>query len=70
VNSVPGGAQVFINNLPVGTTPLLLRNLPVGSRVVRIELRGYRRWSSAVSVVADQRTLAAAALQKSIEPEP
>jgi hypothetical protein len=68
VNSVPKGAQVFLNNRPVGTTPLLLKNLPVGARVVRLEMDGYRRWASAVSVVANQRLVTTAALQRSFEP--
>jgi len=63
VNSRPNGASVFVNNRPVGRTPLVLNDMPTGSRVVRVELKGYRRWSSAVSVVANQRTRALAALQ-------
>jgi len=63
VNSMPNGASVFVNDRPVGRTPLVLNGMPTGSRVVRVELEGYRRWSSAVSVVANQRTRALAALQ-------
>jgi hypothetical protein len=68
VNSVPAGARVFVNNLPAGVTPLLLQNVPVGARVVRLELDGYQRWSSAVSVVANQRLLTKATLRPSPEP--
>jgi len=60
---MPNGASVFVNDRPVGRTPLVLNDMPTGSRVVRVELKGYRRWSSAVSVVANQRTRALAALQ-------
>jgi hypothetical protein len=62
VSSSPQGAQVFVNGVSVGVTPLLLRNMPVGSRAVRVELDGHERWSSAVRIVASQRTLAAAKL--------
>ena len=65
VNSAPKGATVLVNGVPVGTTPLLLKDLPVGSRVVRLELDGYERWSSAVRVVANQRVLTSVDLQPS-----
>jgi hypothetical protein len=47
---------VFINGNRAGTTPLVLRNLPVGSRAVRVNMAGYERWSRAIQVVANQRT--------------
>jgi len=65
VDSAPKGARVLINGVPVGTTPLLLKDVPVGSRVVRLELDGYERWSSAVRVVANQRVLTSVDLQSS-----
>jgi hypothetical protein len=65
VDSAPKGARVLINGVPVGTTPLLLMDVPVGSRVVRLELDGYERWSSAVRVVANQRVLTSVDLQSS-----
>ena len=65
VSSAPSGATVLVNGVPVGTTPLLLKDLPVGSRVVRLELDGYRGWSSAVSVVANKLVLTSVDLQPS-----
>jgi hypothetical protein len=65
VTSSPAGAQVFVNGVSVGATPLLLEDLPVGSRVVRVELEGHERWSSAVRIVANERTLATAELRPS-----
>lgn len=65
VSSSPQGAQVFVNGVSVGATPLLLSDLPVGSRVVRVELEGHERWSSAVRIVANERTLAMAELRPS-----
>jgi hypothetical protein len=47
---------VFLNGRPAGTTPLVLRNLVVGSRAVRIELDGYDTWTSAAQVVTDAST--------------
>jgi hypothetical protein len=65
VQSSPSGAQVFLNGVPAGTTPLLVEDVPVGSRAMRVELSGYERWSSLIRIVANQRTLAKAELQPS-----
>jgi len=65
VRSSPRGAQVFLNGVSVGQAPLLLRDVPAGSRVLRVELEGYARWSASVRVVANQQTLATAELQPS-----
>jgi hypothetical protein len=62
VRSSPPGAQVFVNGVSVGVTPLVLSSMPVGSRAVRVELGGHQRWSSAVRIVADERTLVEARL--------
>jgi hypothetical protein len=56
---------VFLNGEAVGVTPLVLRNVRIGSQAVRVELPGYERWSTAVRVVANQRTTTAAQLQRS-----
>ena len=48
----------------VGATPIVLKGVRVGSRVVRIESDGYERWSSATRVVANQETAIVATLQR------
>lgn len=65
VNSEPSGAEVLINGIPHGRTPLSVSALPVGSRVIRLELAGYDRWSWAVNITADKRT----PLQVKLQPE-
>lgn len=65
VKSDPDGAAVFMNGRQVGTTPLMLKEVPVGSRAVRLTLDGYEPWSRSVQVVAQQHTTVAAALQQS-----
>jgi hypothetical protein len=60
--SAPQGAQVFVNGAFVGSTPLVLENLPVGSRAVRMEADGYQRWSASTQVVANQQTRVSATL--------
>jgi hypothetical protein len=56
VTSEPQGADVSVDGVPQGRTPLAIGNLNIGSRVVRVELPGHQRWSWAVSVVANRRT--------------
>ena len=55
VNCDPAGAQVFVDGNPVGATPLMLEDVRIGSHVVRVVLDGYRPWSSAVRIVANER---------------
>jgi hypothetical protein len=64
INSRPQGAVVFLNGQRVGTTPLLMPELPVGSRAVRLTMSGYSTWSRAVQVVADRRTTLSATLEQ------
>jgi hypothetical protein len=64
INSSPEGAVVFLNGRRVGTTPLLMPELPVGSRAVRLTMSGYSTWSRAVQVVADRRTTISATLEQ------
>ena len=64
ISSRPQGAAVFMNGQHVGVTPLVLEDLPVGSRAVRLTLAGYETWSKSVQVVANQRTTIAAALNQ------
>jgi PEGA domain len=62
LRSAPEGARVFVNGTLVGSTPLILEDLPVGSRAVRIEADGYQHWSASTQVVADKETHLSATL--------
>jgi len=64
VVSEPAGARVFVNGRLVGETPLDLHDVPVGSRVVRVEADGYEAWATAIRVVANQQTRINAALRR------
>jgi hypothetical protein len=63
VRSEPQGAEVSINGVVHGRTPLMIRDLGAGSRVLRLDLPGYKRWSWAVAVVANKRTPVTVKLQ-------
>ena len=56
LTSNPAGAQVVLNGKVVGETPVVLNDLPVGSRAIVVRRDGYSPWSASVRVVANQRT--------------
>ena len=65
--SAPQGARVFVNGALVGSTPLILENLPVGSRAVRIEADGYQTWSTSTQIVANRETRVSATLAPDVQ---
>jgi hypothetical protein len=65
IDSDPDGARVFVDGEEVGVTPVHVKDLPVGSRVVRVEAEGYATWTTAARVVANQRARVSAVLQRS-----
>ena len=64
VESRPAGASVFLDGKLVGRTPLQVGEVAAGDHAVRLELDGYRHWSSAVHVVAGERRRVAASLDR------
>jgi hypothetical protein len=46
----------------------VLNDLPVGSRVLRLEMDGYERWSSAVQISVEEQAMATATLRPSRRP--
>jgi hypothetical protein len=67
IDSDPQGARVSVGGRVVGSTPMVLQDLPAGSCVVRVEADGYELWSTAARVVANQRTRLTAVLQRGSE---
>lgn len=65
IESGPVSARVFINGEAVGVTPLVLTEVPVGSRALRLEADDHNSWSSTVRVVADQETRVSVTLNPS-----
>ena len=64
VESRPTGAHVFLDGRLIGTTPLAMPTVAAGEHAVRLELGGYRRWSSSVRVVASERNRVTASLER------
>jgi serine/threonine protein kinase len=63
VASRPSGAQVFVDDSLIGTTPLLLSNIAAGSRRLRIELSGYKMWTTSIQIEPSARSRVAASLE-------
>ena len=63
VASRPAGAQVFVDDTLIGTTPLLLSDVTAGSKRLRIELSGYKTWTTSVRIEPSARSRVAASLE-------
>jgi hypothetical protein len=51
----PLGAQVFVDDKLIGTTPLFMSSLSAGSHHVRLELPGFNPYSSSIQVQPNER---------------
>ena len=60
----PLGAQVFLDNKLIGTTPFFMSQLASGSHEVRLELPGFRTYSSSIQVEPDRRFRLAVQLEE------
>ena len=63
VASRPAGAQVFVDDNLIGTTPLLLSDVAAGPRSLRIELSGYKTWMRSVVIEPSARSRVSASLE-------
>ena len=63
VTSRPSGAQVFVDDNLIGTTPLLLSNVAAGSRRLRVELSDYKIWTTSVQIEPSARLRVSANLE-------
>jgi serine/threonine-protein kinase len=64
VESRPAGATVFLDGRRIGTTPLSIDIMPTGEHAVRLELAGYKPWTSTVRVVPGAKNRVAASLEQ------
>jgi serine/threonine protein kinase len=64
VTSRPSGARILVDGRAVGSTPMTLRALAPGLHAIRLELAGYRAWSSDVRVTAGRQRRIAASLER------
>jgi len=60
----PVGAQVLLDNKLIGTTPLFMSQLSSGSHEVRLELPGFKTYSSSIQVEPNTRFRLAVQLEE------
>jgi len=68
--STPGGADVFVNNVYMGITPLTFHDVPAGTYTVDIKMTGYTTFSSTGQVIPGQSVHVIAALSPVATPVP
>jgi len=56
VNTDPAGVQIFIDDIPEGTSPATINDLQTGSHTIRFEKEGYRSMSMPVIVSGGRTT--------------
>jgi hypothetical protein len=64
IESRPTGARVSVDGRLVGTTPLLVGDLPPGGRSIRLEHPGHQPWTTTVAITAGRRQRVAASLEE------
>lgn len=64
VQSSPAGAEVYVDEKLVSTTPFQLSDIAPGRHIVRIELEGYRPWSMPVAIEPGARAKISAVLER------
>ena len=64
VDSRPRGARVFVDGRAVGTTPMTIPDVAIGSHVVRLELPDHRPWSSVTRVSAGRQERVTGSLER------
>jgi hypothetical protein len=62
VGSKPGYADVYINSVYRGKSPLALKNIPVGTYTIQVSMAGYGNWSGEATVSSLETTLVSATL--------
>ena len=64
VDSRPRGARVLLDNKPVGTTPLRIPGVSIGSHIIRLQLPDHRDWTTAARVVSGQEARVTGSLER------
>ena len=66
VSSSPSGAEVYIDGVSRGVTPVILRDIAAGTHTFRLKLSGYQDSEGSVIVEAGQTAVISAALTRII----
>ncbi|MDD3655739.1 MAG: PEGA domain-containing protein [Atribacterota bacterium] len=57
LNSIPEGADVYLNDRYAGKTPLVLEHIRVGEYLARVELPGYQIWTRTIQINPDRTAI-------------
>jgi hypothetical protein len=60
----PAGAQVIMDGRSIGKTPMSIPDVPAGDHSIRLELSGFKPWSTTADVKAGNTTRVAASLEQ------
>ena len=63
VDSRPRGARVLVNGKFMGTTPVRIPDISIGSQIVRLELENHRAWTTSTRVTAGQESRVTGSLE-------
>jgi len=70
VNSEPDGAEIWLDGVDKETvTDALLEEVPIGERIVKLVLEGYKDWDTTVTVNEDETTTIDAVLEEAPQEE-
>jgi hypothetical protein len=64
VDSRPRGASVYLDGKRIGTTPMRLPEVPIGSHVVRLELPDHRTWAVSTRVASGEEARVTGSLDR------
>ena len=64
VDSRPRGARVFVDDKPVGVTPLQLKDISTGDHSVRLELADHQVWRTTTSVAPGRQARVSGSLER------
>jgi hypothetical protein len=70
VRSSPSGANIYVDNLYKGLTPLTLVEIPKGGHTILLKMNGYQDWQSTVNVAAGSSTDVSGTLTAISNPQP
>jgi hypothetical protein len=65
IDTRPAGARIRLDGAAAGVSPAVLDNVKAGSHTVRLELDGFRVWTTTIVIKPGTRTRIAASLERS-----
>ena len=64
VDSRPRGARVFLDGKPIGTSPLRIPEVRIGSHIIRLQLEDHSDWTTSTRVVSGQEARVTGSLER------